>query len=342
MNYRAGKLTMTALILSLTATANAAGALEDDPLQQLQEYLTLSGTIEVEAGWSEDFAGTGESQISLATADLGLEVAPLDWLTATLALTWDDEEDTVTVDEAYLLLGDTETLHLLLQAGRFYLPFGTFEANTISDPLTKEAFEIREDALMVGYSLAGFSVAGYVFNGDTNEGGGDDQIEHYGVHFGYELTDSPVTVSVDSGYISSIMDTDTLSEDADLEADYVGGVFAQAVVGVAGFSFIAEYITAIDDYEPAEAESRKPTSFHLEGAYSVELGLPLTFALSYSQSNDLAEIVPETRVAAAVGVELADGLSTTFEYCHDTDYEVTDGGTGEEGDSVTLQLAYEF
>ena len=98
----------------------------------------------------------------------------------------------------------------------------------------------------------------------------------------------------------------------------------------------------MDDYQPADGADGKPAAYHLEAGYEVELGLPLQFTLSYSATRDLAPILPESRLAAVVGVTLSEGLGVKVEYSHDTDYDSADGGSGEEADAVTAQLSYEF
>jgi len=339
------KLTM-ALTAGLICLVGAGEVMAEEKqgeiLEKLKDRVTFSGAIEVEASWSEDFEGVSESDIALATAELGVEAKIVEWAVGTLNLEWLDEDDKISVDEAFITLGGTEKIPATLKAGRYFVPFGAFETNTISDPLTLEAFETKEDAVMAGFDVAGVHGGIYAFNGDTNEGGGDDNIEHYGAHIGYTLENDDLKVNAHLGYLSSVVDSDGLSENLDLEADYVGGLAAQASVTFVGVTLTGEYITAIDDYQPTDGASSKPSAFHLEAGYSLELGLPLLFALSYSGTDDLAGILPESRLAAVAGVEFVEGLGLKVEYAHDTDYDVDEGGSGEEADVVTLQLAYEF
>lgn len=324
------------------ATQTMAAEQKEELLEKVKDHISIHGAIEVEAGWSEDFEGASESDIALATAEIGFEVKLTDWAAGTLNLEWVDEDDKIDVDEAFISLGNTEKFPVSVQAGRFVVPFGFFEGSTIADPLTMQAFETKEDAVMAGFEYEGLHAGAYVFNGDTNEGSGDDTIEHFGAHIGYALKNDAFELNTHLGYLSSVVDADALSENLDLSADYVGGLAAQASVKFAGITLIGEYITAIDDYQPADAASSKPRAFYTEANYSLELGLPLLFALVYSGTDDLAGIFPETRLAAIAGVELTEGLGLKLEYSHDTDYDVADGGTGEEADSVTVQLAYEF
>jgi hypothetical protein len=287
-------------------------------------------------------------RIDLATADFGFEAEVTEWATGVMALTWNGDDDKIEVDETFITLGATDDIPAYLQGGRFVVPFGVYDGNTISDPLTKEAFETKEDAILAGVAAGPLDLSTYVYNGETNEGGGDSNIEQYGAAVGYALENDTVSVQAHLGYSSSIADSDGLQEEYDLEADYVGGVAAQLGVRVAGAVFIAEYITALDDYETTDEEtgediSAQPSAYQLEAGYNFNLGvLPSLFTLAYSGSSDLGGILSETRMMAVLGIELGDGFGLNFEYAHDTDYDENEGGTGEESDSVIAQLYYEF
>lgn len=322
-----------------------SGQEEKGVLTKVKEHVSFNGTIEIEARWNEDFAGSSESDIALATAEFGVEAKVTDWVVGTLALEWLDDEDKIDVDEAFITLGNSEKFPAAVKVGRYVVPFGTFAGNTISDPLTLEAFETKEDAIMVGFEHAGMHGGAYAFNGDTNEGEGDDTIEHFGAHLGYALKNDSFSFDFGGGYISSIIDSDGLSEVYDMSADYVGGVAFQTKIGIAGFSLLGEYITAIDDYQPTELETAasKPSAYHVEAGYEVAIAeFPLLFTLAYSGTKELAGILQEGRLAVVAGIELSEGLSLSCEYTQDTDYEIAEGGTGAQADAFTVQLAYEF
>ena len=71
-------------------------------------------------------------------------------------------------------------------------------------------------------------------------------------------------------------------------------------------------------------------------------GKDVIFSLGYSKTDELGGVLPESRIAAVVGVGILEEVGLTFEYAHDEDYDVSEGGTGEGADAITVQLAYEF
>lgn len=321
---------------------------ENDVASYINDHVNFGGAIEVEAGWSEDFDGVSESTIDLATAEFAFEAEVTDWAGGVMAIEWDGDEDKLTVDEAFITLGGTDEIPVSLQAGRYVVPFGVFDGNTVSDPLTKEAFETKEDAAMVSGEFGPVSIGAFVYNGETNEDGGDSNIEQYGATIGYALENDTVRFEAHASYSSSIADSDTLQEEYDLEADYVGGVALQASLRVAGAVFIGEYITALDDYESSdeltgESISDQPSAYQLEAGYNFDLGgLASIVSLGYNGTSDLGGILPESRIMAVLGMEFTEGVGVNLEYAHDTDYDENDGGTDEESDSVICQLYYEF
>jgi hypothetical protein len=126
------------------------GAHEESLLGKINERVTLSGVVEVEAASSEDFAGADTSDITLATVELGLDAEITEWVNAHLLLLWEeDDTEPMDLDEGTITLGNLEKFPLYLTAGKMYVPFGAFESNMISDPLPLELGENRESVKLV-------------------------------------------------------------------------------------------------------------------------------------------------------------------------------------------------
>ena len=95
----------------------------------------------------------------------------------------------------------------------------------------------------------------------------------------------------------------------------------------------------------------EPRAWNLEAGYSFELaGRESTLAVGYQESSEAIALgLPETRTSVALAVALMENTSLAFEWAHDEDYATTDtdavtgaAGSGEESDTVTVQLAVEF
>jgi len=357
--------------------------------EMISEHVKFGGTIEVVTFAGDDFENVSESDIFLDTAEFDFEVTLSEWALGYINVEWldgedqplDDNEfiDRFNVDEAYIILGNLKCRPYFVKAGRAVVPFGISTGDpvadvlTVNDPLTVEAFETREDIVMLGIDNQGFSpnrvfnTAIYVFNGETNEFGGEDFIEHFGATAGYRIKGYSSSLDFDVDFISSIFDTGKTRRDGlggafpeVLENEYVPGIAAHVKSNFGAVSVVAEYNGALDS-----------TTFDVNGddvtirpaAWQVQLGYQFGYdpaqeaigsygtyiAVGYSESEDFADPFfdrrvpfPESRWLATVGTWPLKGVRLALEYGHDQDYEVVDGGTGNSADAVTAQLTYEW
>jgi hypothetical protein len=232
-------------------------------------------------------------------------------------------------------------------AGQQYLPFGTFETAMISDPLTLEIGETRETAVLAGLEMNGFIGGVCLFNGDKDDG--DDDINDYGAVLRYSQESDEMSFDVNVGYISNIGDADGFDDflDDEIEDDVEG--FTTSVVFTPGpFTFITEYIAAMDDFDEADLafndDGAEPEAFNIEAAYGFMLaGKETTVAIDYQETDEAVALeLPEERIRAGISVGIMEDTTLSFEYAHDDDYSSSDGGSGGDTDTVTGQLAVEF
>ncbi|MFH2064302.1 MAG: LbtU family siderophore porin [Pseudomonadota bacterium] len=355
-------LLMTTLIIQQTVAEESTSF----SVLSATENVTLSGTVEVEAGFASDYADTDTGEISLATVEFGVDAEINDWTKGHVLFSWDDGVD---VDEGFITLGGTETFPVYLTAGLLYVPFGVYETNMISDPLTLEIGETREHAVQAGAEMKGFYGSLYLFNGDVQDdtGSEDDTVETFGATAGYAIEKENFSLDVGAGYISNIMDSDGLGdgfeedEAAFVETnpggayalkDYVAGFGAHVIIRVGPVRMIGEYINALDDPEyladdgagtTTVIKTETPSAFHIECAYTFEIKeKEITLAGTYQATDNLGGMHPETRYGAVAGIGLSENLELAAEFLHDEDYDAVEGGTGESADSVTMQLALTF
>jgi len=102
---------------------------------------------------------------------------------------------------AYAKFGSEETSPLYITAGQIYVPFGAYETNMVSEPLTLELGETRETSLQVGFVKGDFAGSVYAFNGD-NEKNGDSKIKSWGANLPV-VRETPQTPSSRSWLLNS-------------------------------------------------------------------------------------------------------------------------------------------
>lgn len=288
--------------------------------------LTFSGVIEVEASYSDPDSGDSESDLVVATAELGAEGAITDQLSATLTLLYEEDEGSVDVDIATMSYVFNNGFSIVL--GQEYVPFGSYGTELVNDTLALALGETRETGLMVQYEQGGFNSAVYVFNGDNDENQ-EQEINDYGARISF----SHNSFTVGGDYISNLGDSDGLTDAIDYTAQKNaisgGSFFAELHFGPV--SIFAEHLSALDEYTP---ENSEPSASQLEMAYS--LG-EFTYAVSYQETDEANFLgLSEERVSVGFNTEILGGLGLGIELGRDEDY------AGDTTTNFVLQLAAEF
>jgi hypothetical protein len=325
--------------------------------------IELGGAIEVGVGWRRNFARVPGSDLNLETAEVDFEAKLLDWGRGVLAIEWDRDLDKLTVNEALVTLGGSERIPFYLTTGRGVVPFGISSGSTVAakledtltltDPLTIEVFDAKEDYVLLGVKTHGFTAGAYVFNGTTNRRGptGEKRVEHFGAAVGYGMKNDTLSFAAGINMIDSVFDSDGLTEkfpEAQTFRKYAPGLGAHVRFGFRGFSLVAAYNAALREVEFRREETEvrariQPSAWHIEGGYTTEIFGDKTYgALSYSHTHELAGAFSKTRKIATVARWLAEDIRVTFDYAYDEDYTRADGGTGRYSNAFTLRLTYEW
>lgn len=331
-----------------------ADAGDNGLLAAINDHVDLSALVEVEANSNRAFDKSKSSDISLATVEIGLEGRVSPWSAAHILLKYEEgeEDDHVFIDEGTISLGNMEKFPLMLQAGKMYVPFGAYNSAMISDPLTLEIGETNDTAIQLVTEVAAFQAGAFVFNGNTDETGAHDRIKTFGAHVGYTLSSETFNLETGLDWLSNIADSnglaDHISTTSGTVADTVSGLAAHATMEIAGFTVTGEYVAALDGFAVGEVYFRgkgaKPKAYNLEAAYTMEIiGKATTLALGYQTTDEALDLgLPESRITAAANMEILPYTSLALEFCHNEDYAISDGGSGEDGQTITMQLALAF
>ncbi len=311
-------------------------------------FVEAGGLLEVEAAYENPYEGDSSSDAVLATMKLAVTAQVTDWVGGEVVLLYEEDDTGLEVDVAIMTVGPADG-PCSFTAGQYFVPFGTFESNFISDPMTLELGETRESALQFGIESDRFQGAVYAFNGDSDEDG-DDRFENVGAMLGFTAENENSEFAVNVSYISNIGDTDSLQDAIELDEDYdsVSGWSASGMLRFGSLSFLAEYLGASEDFEAHEMEfdgdGAEPSSYMLEAAYDFDLaGKSSAIAVGYQETDEaLALELPEERFMLGFSVEMMEGVTLTIEGAFDDDYSISDGGTGKDAEIVTVQLAGEF
>ncbi|GAB6041390.1 LbtU family siderophore porin [Endothiovibrio diazotrophicus] len=343
-------------IAELEGTSSSAGP---GPWWQGVE---MGGTVEVEASHTDNdgFGGSDASDIAVATVELTIDATVNDWTRANLTLLYEEDDTPLGVDAATITFGNPQVSPIYFTAGHMAVPFGHFDSHMVSDPFTLELGETYETVAQLGFARNGAYGSAWLFNGDQDDG--EDRINDLGLNLGYAWEGEQLSGDLGFSYTSNLADSDTVSDYLDDNVglggtirDNVAGYGVHATLASGPFSFIGEYVTAADAFDRTEMQfnggGAEPSAWNLEAGYTFALaGRESTFAVGYQETDEAIALgLPKRRTSLGLSVAMREDTTLSFEWAHDEDYDPGDGdavtgaaGSGEDADTVTVQLAVEF
>ncbi|WP_455218672.1 LbtU family siderophore porin, partial [Kaarinaea lacus] len=175
--------------------------------QLLAASSEISGLLKVDAQFSEEFDGSSSSNIIINDAEVHFESEISEWIATHISLLYRQHDNPLIevdleLDNAYIEYGNAFQSSFSAQFGQLYVPFGSFETNMASDPLTLTLAQTREVTFVAAYD-SGINAAIYLFNGDLMESGGEDSIDNVGVNLGYIYEGQSTYLDLGVGYINN-------------------------------------------------------------------------------------------------------------------------------------------
>lgn len=344
----------TAISFSASAESDYVNSLEQriadleakvnlEPVSSIGDRIAFGGVVEVEAatGDSEDFSDRSYSSLSVATVELALSAELSEKVGAEIVMLYEEGDTPFDVDVATLRL-DQLFGPVNLTVGKQYLPFGRFETALVNDTLALELGETNKTAGLFAMEQGGLSGGLYLFDGDVDR---EKHLENWGLTFSY----GEETWNIGVDYISSLAESDSLSEAPEAGFEYQsddGGISVAANWERDNVVFMGEYLTAIDDIvwsNGINSLNAEPSAIHLEVSLGTDIqGRNYTFAVAAQQTDEAGGALPEQRLSFGCSTTVYDGLGVGLEFWHDVDYDQNEGGSGNSANNIVLQLAAEI
>lgn len=316
------------------------------------QRIEVSGVLEAEYASSEGFDGTKSSDIALATVELAFDAKIDKNISAHISFLYEENDTAYDVDEGYV---DIKFGKMFVQAGQMYVPFGSYETNMVSDPLTLELGETQQSVVQLGVGMGDLQVSAYMFNGTTQEAGADDTADQMGARIKYLLEGKNSTIDVgidyinnlDSGAVIGYLDTDpNITTDTELKA-YVSAQVIYANLSFGNIHFIAEHLMT-DQFDLTEvafnSKGAEITATNIEVGYSMTVaGMESMVGVAMQSTDEAVALgLPKEKTLVALSMNVYKDTAFSFEYANSSDYAVADGGTGKDATSYTVQLAVGF
>ena len=288
----------------------------------ITKNVAISGLIELEAAFF-----SSESDLSLATAQLGIGVATGARISGNLILLSEDGGGP-TIDEATIDLAESRWFARL---GLQYLPFGHFNTHFISDPLTLALGETRGAAILGSFKAEQFACSAFAFNGDAEQTGEADRIRDWGA----SLTITPLPVlEIGASYLSDLADGNAglFAEVDNMYRSRVAGWSTFAVLDLGVVELSGEMLGAVERYSATDGGG-KPQAWKLELAVAPTEKVEL--AARVEGGRDLP-VAAERRYGVAVSWSPWQQVSYSAECLRAV------GGEGDDDSIVTARFALAF
>ena len=318
------------------------------------ENVELYGLIETEVSYTDPEEGDSETDAVVATVELGAAVTFNDWISGDVLLLFEEDEndDNIAVDNATVTLALPDS-PMALTLGRMYVPFGVFESNMVSDPLTLDFGETQETALLLAGEGEGVHGGVFLSNGSNSEDG-DNRLDDFGAVIGFAGEGAGSEYGVDLAWMGDIGDTDmlgdTISENLEeTKSEYTespSGISASAYYRYDNFVLLAEYIAATERFQAgalrwsdilvpdpsapstqmAQMRGAEPSAWMIEAGFDFMMGTnQAVFAIGLQGTDEALGLdLPETRWLVSTSVELGENAGLAVEWAHDESYDMDD------------------
>lgn len=338
---------------SLKMSQEVAKAKDEQPgglLSEAGKRLKIYGAVELEGSYLKSRPSQGESitdsDFSLATAEIFLEAAINKYTKGLVHLLYEQgDTDSINVDEAFILIGQTEDMPFYFLGGLMYPAIGLFETYLVSDPITQNVFETQATAAEIGWAQDWFNVGLGVYNATVHKASDepDSNLNTFYVRAQFDAPEGALGEEVDLNfgvaYTNNIAGGNLGDEVVDERVqDLVGGLSFMLNAQYKWVVFNAEYITALSDFEAGELSftdgAAQPYAYNLELAF-----LPIedwTFALRYEGGGDLGDLQPDRQYGLGVSWDFLPDTTLSLEYLRG------DFANDDEQDLVTTQLTVAF
>ena len=228
-------------------------------------------------------------------SEIGIAAQVHDWVAGEVTLLYEEDDTDLEVDVALISVAPPAG-PWAVNAGQLYVPFGVFDSNLVSDPLTLEIGETRETSVQAGFEIGSTFGSLYAFNG-TNKKNGNDRIDNWGANLGYGVETDSYSFTGAIGYITDLGDSDTLQDAlaSNDVTDYTAGWSIAALVETGPFTIIGEYLGATDAFDAAALDfngaGAKPRAWNIEAGYGFRItDRDAVFAVGYQAT--IGGIVP--------------------------------------------------
>lgn len=357
------------------------------PHQENHAHLLLSGLVQAQGNYKEGGIAPASSDFDVTSVNLEAYIlGPSTWTSGLISFAYQNDigssSGTVTtnyrvynsrvyINEAFAIIGDLAKSPIYTTIGQMYVPFGKYNTNLVTNPVTKTMARTKARALLLGYrgqATNDFYGAAYIFRGDTYFASSYRKIDNGGIDVGYHFRNDKMNGDFGAGVIANMADAVGMQITGNFPLfSGFGSTFTSCSsgTGICGseqlvhrvpaydmrgllaigehWDLLGEYIIAATSFNPNDlsynGNGAEPRALNLEGAYTFSaFARPNTIALGYAMTQEALAIgLPAKRYSLVFNTSIWRETLQSLELRHDINYSgsATSSGSGVPGPTGT-------
>lgn len=288
-----------------------------------------------------------------------------------------DSTNTLQIEQAYATFGNFEMSPIFVQVGKQFQDYGRYNIHPITENITQVMTQTLATSGKVGFLAGGFNGSLAVFDDQIAKVGQTNNPTDYVLALGYNMPSDQFGLNVGAAYIYDMMGVNNVAYSVNQFNNFntgagfrsrTGGAAAYADMNTGPFVLGLRYTTAVQRFNVndlpkngiadltqtgsatgnapnANATGAKPYSASIQGGYGFEgWNRNQNVYVGYQMSRESAGLnVPRSRYLVGYGIDLM-GKNTNvgIEWDRDMAYSVSNGGTGRNGNLVSLRSSVQF
>lgn len=324
--------------------------------------IELSGGLEGQAIYDNDFSGPDQGSIALSTAEIDIVPMVSTWASGFFSLDYNTQPAstgsrnpiaTIYLKRGFLTIGNLDKSPIYFSMGQMYPAFGRYSSALLTAPLTLSMMRILAPTMDLGFIKNGYYASIFGYEGNTNNG--NDFIHEGGADLGYKNATNYGAIQFGVSYDTNIADSQGMQNnglstnnnsvgptqfagfqgtsvganntDPENLQHTVGGGDAHLELGYHNWYIVTEFMSALNRFAAQDltynGQGALPAALHTEVDYTWHLTHPWTLGVAYGQSWDaLALNLPQNSYWVLLSTSLWKDTVEGIEYRHDSNYAV--------------------
>jgi hypothetical protein len=288
--------------------------------------------------------------------------------------------NTVQLEQGFATIGNLDASPFFVQVGKSFQDFSRYEIHPITRSLDQVLSEVLATSLKVGFIASGFHGSIYGFDDPVAKVGTNSSTTNYGATLGFDAPSDSLGWDLGVGYLYNLVGSNDVAyaiQNFNGGTGYknrVGAGNVYADVNSGPFSIGARYTAALQNFSTldlpqngfgnvvapaavfggvgsglptatvAGTTGAKPWALAVKAGYGFDAwGKTQGIFLGYQASSQAAGLnIPKYRWLVGYSADMFKNNNWAVEWDHDGSYSATNGGSGNNGNLVTIRSTVKF